>query len=217
MPTMRTVAPTIWTTLDTPVGELRVSAAADAVTAVDFLGDPPEGQDASRSAAVHAARARGRPLGERDDVDPLLRDAVAQLEAYFAGELRTFDLPLDPYGSPFQLRVWDQLRTIGYGEVVTYGALATRLGLSGRGARAVGLANGRNPIPVVVPCHRVVGANGALTGYGGGLARKKLLLDLGPTPCSEVPRAVTNVPLSWADPSPTSRCRGPSRHKCPAG
>ncbi len=171
--------PTVWTTLDTPVGELRVSATSDAVTAVDFLGDPPDGAPpASSSAAVHAARARGRPLGRRDDADPLLKDAVAQLEAYFARELRAFDLPLAPYGSAFQLRVWSQLRTIGYGEVVTYGEVATRLGLSGRGARAVGLANGRNPIPVVIPCHRVVGATGSLTGYGGGLARKRLLLDL---------------------------------------
>jgi methylated-DNA-[protein]-cysteine S-methyltransferase len=117
-------------------------------------------------------------VGERTDDDPVLEDAVSQLEAYFARELRTFDLPLAPHGSDFQLRVWDQLRAIGYGEVATYGQIAARLGLGGRGARAVGLANGRNPIPVVVPCHRVVGADGSLTGYGGGLARKQLLLDL---------------------------------------
>jgi methylated-DNA-[protein]-cysteine S-methyltransferase len=177
----------MWTLLSTPVGDLRVVAAADAVTAIDFVGEPPEyphrarpGGDpaASVSVAEHAARARGRPVGDRADDDPLLKDAVSQLEAYFARELRVFDLPLAPQGSAFQLRVWDQLRAIGYGEVATYGQVAARLGLGGRGARAVGLANGRNPIPVVVPCHRVVGSDGSLTGYGGGLARKQLLLDL---------------------------------------
>ncbi len=176
----------MWTLLSTPVGDLRVVATAGAVTAIDFLGDPPDhphraasGDSAgSVSAAEHAARALGRPMGERADDDPLLKDAAGQLEAYFARELRDFDLPLAPRGSDFQLRVWDQLRAIGYGEVTTYGQIAARLGLGGRGARAVGLANGRNPIPVVVPCHRVVGADGSLTGYGGGLARKQLLLDL---------------------------------------
>jgi methylated-DNA-[protein]-cysteine S-methyltransferase len=103
---------------------------------------------------------------------------VRQLHAYFARDLKEFALPLRPAGTPFQLRVWDELRKIGYGEVATYGEIARRLGMSPAASRAVGLANGRNPIPIVVPCHRVVGANGTLTGYAGGLERKQLLLDL---------------------------------------
>lgn len=103
--------------------------------------------------------------------------AVDQLGAYFAGELSIFDLPLAPRGSEFQRRVWAALQDIPYGQTVSYGELAERVGSPG-GARAVGLANGRNPIGIVIPCHRVVGASGSLTGYGGGLDRKKQLLDL---------------------------------------
>ncbi|MFE2632305.1 methylated-DNA--[protein]-cysteine S-methyltransferase [Streptomyces sp. NPDC059374] len=101
--------------------------------------------------------------------------AEEQLEAYFAGTLREFTLPLRLAGTPFQRGVWDALRTIPYGETRTYGQLADALGKSGA-SRAVGLANGRNPIGIIVPCHRVVGASGALTGYGGGLPRKQRLL-----------------------------------------
>lgn len=101
--------------------------------------------------------------------------AIRQLDAYFAGELTEFDLPLHLVGTPFQLRVWEQLRLIPYGETRTYGELAEALGSPGA-SRAVGLANGKNPVSIVVPCHRVVGAGGSLTGYGGGLARKKRLL-----------------------------------------
>ncbi|HEY0775517.1 MAG TPA: methylated-DNA--[protein]-cysteine S-methyltransferase, partial [Nocardioidaceae bacterium] len=100
------------------------------------------------------------------------------LTAYFAGELKEFDLPLDPQGSEFQRKVWGQLQRIGYGETATYGDVARRLGMSAAASRAVGLANGRNPIPIVIPCHRVVGANGTLTGYAGGIERKQMLLDL---------------------------------------
>ncbi|MGV9346124.1 methylated-DNA--[protein]-cysteine S-methyltransferase [Streptomyces spiralis] len=102
--------------------------------------------------------------------------AEEQLEAYFAGELKEFTLELRLNGTPFQRRVWDQLRTIPYGETRTYGELADALG-SPAASRAVGLANGKNPIGIIVPCHRVVGADGSLTGYGGGLDRKKRLLD----------------------------------------
>ena len=105
------------------------------------------------------------------------QDAADQLEAYFSGELTTFDVPLLLAGSPFQLRVWEGLRTIPYGETCSYGELAEEIGKPGA-ARAVGLANGRNPISIIVPCHRVIGADGSLTGYGGGLWRKKTLLDL---------------------------------------
>jgi methylated-DNA-[protein]-cysteine S-methyltransferase len=103
-------------------------------------------------------------------------EASAQLEAYFAGRLTEFDLPLTMAGTPFQRTVWAALREIRYGETVSYAELAERIGRPGA-ARAVGLANGKNPISIVVPCHRVLGANGDLTGYGGGLARKRRLLD----------------------------------------
>ncbi|MFI7007673.1 methylated-DNA--[protein]-cysteine S-methyltransferase [Streptomyces sp. NPDC050145] len=113
-------------------------------------------------------------FGERDDRP--FGAAVEQLEAYFQGELKEFDLPLDLHGTPFQRSVWAQLRKIPYGETRTYGELAEALGRPGA-SRAVGLANGKNPVGVIVPCHRVVGADGSLTGYGGGLPRKRRLLD----------------------------------------
>ncbi len=100
-----------------------------------------------------------------------------QLDAYFTGGRRTFDLPLDPIGTTWQQRVWDALAEVPYGDTVSYGQLAARLGAPSA-SRAVGLANGRNPLSIVVPCHRVVGADGRLTGYGGGLARKEHLLGL---------------------------------------
>lgn len=104
-----------------------------------------------------------------------LKHPRAQLQAYFAGELRDFELPLAAAGTPFQQRVWRALCDIPYGETISYGELARRIGQP-KAARAVGLANGQNPIAIVVPCHRVIGADGSLTGYGGGLARKRWLL-----------------------------------------
>lgn len=104
-------------------------------------------------------------------------DAVDQLSAYFAGERTEFDLELDMVGTQFQRRVWDALQTIPYGETCTYGEIARQIG-SPSASRAVGLANGHNPIGIIVPCHRVIGANGSLTGYGGGLDRKRALLEL---------------------------------------
>ena len=109
--------------------------------------------------------------------DPVLWDAAEQLASYFAGELREFTLPLRPSGTPFELTVWDGLCRIAYGETTSYGELAGRVGRPGA-ARAVGRANGRNPLPIVVPCHRVIGADGTLTGYAGGLSVKRALLDL---------------------------------------
>ncbi|MER5307288.1 methylated-DNA--[protein]-cysteine S-methyltransferase [Streptomyces sp. NPDC002773] len=106
-----------------------------------------------------------RPFGE----------AIRQLDAYFANELTEFDLPLSMTGTPFQMRVWEQLLRIPYGETRTYGELAEELGNAGA-SRAVGLANGKNPVSIIVPCHRVIGAGGSLTGYGGGLDRKQRLL-----------------------------------------
>jgi methylated-DNA-[protein]-cysteine S-methyltransferase len=118
----------------------------------------------------------GEPEPRGRDAEPF-RAAAEQINAYFAGELTTFDLPLAPRGSEFQLRVWTALRDIPYGRTESYGDLAKRIGSPGA-ARAVGLANGKNPIGIVIPCHRVVGSNGSLTGHGGGLDRKRRLLDL---------------------------------------
>ncbi len=103
---------------------------------------------------------------------------MQQLKEYFAAERQAFELPLAARGSGFQHRVWAELEKIPYGETVSYGQIAGRLGLPPGGSRAVGLANGSNPISIVVPCHRVIGADGSLTGYGGGLDRKRYLLDL---------------------------------------
>ncbi|MFJ8005991.1 methylated-DNA--[protein]-cysteine S-methyltransferase [Streptomyces fagopyri] len=113
-------------------------------------------------------------FGERDD--SLLAEPKRQLAAYFAGGLEEFDVPMRLAGTPFQRSVWDQLVRIPYGEIRSYGELADALG-NPKASRAVGLANGRNPVGIIVPCHRVVGADGSLTGYGGGLDRKRRLLD----------------------------------------
>jgi methylated-DNA-[protein]-cysteine S-methyltransferase len=168
----------MWTVVESPVGELRLVAGGGALTAVDFLGDLPAGPGESRSALVRASSAEAARPEERDDEDALLREAARQLAAYFQGELQAFDLPVAPAGSTFQRQVWDELQRIPYGEVRSYGEIAHRLGRSGLAARAVGAANGRNPVPIVIPCHRVVGASGRLTGYGGGMARKEHLLRL---------------------------------------
>jgi methylated-DNA-[protein]-cysteine S-methyltransferase len=147
-----------WTLVEsTPVGPLHLTALGGAVTGLRFGSGP--------------------AVGERADDEPVLVRAVAQLTAYFAGERRSFDLPLAPAGTTFQLAVWEALRQIPYGTTVSYGELARRLG-SPAASRAVGLANGRNPIAIVVPCHRVIGADGSLTGFGGGMAAKRTLLDL---------------------------------------
>jgi len=155
---------TMWTVAESPIGDLRVVARDGTIMAIEF--------------SPFQASPVGVAIGERADDDPLLRRAVEQLAAYFARDLKEFDLPLSPHGSDFQQRVWDQLRLIGYGETASYGEVARRLGMTNAASRAVGLANGRNPIPVVIPCHRVIGASGKLTGYAGGLERKQLLLGL---------------------------------------
>jgi methylated-DNA-[protein]-cysteine S-methyltransferase len=117
------------------------------------------------------------PEGRHDPGNPLLVAAASQLRAYFAGELREFHLPLDLRGTDFQLRVWRQLLTIPYGETRSYAEIARAMGAPGT-VRAVGAANGANPIAIVVPCHRVIGSGGKLVGYSGGLPLKKRLLDL---------------------------------------
>lgn len=126
---------------------------------------------------LYMTEQRHRPGEETfGDPDPRpFREVIRQLDAYFAGDLKEFDLPLHLAGTPFQRTVWEQLLLIPYGETRTYGELAGSLGSTGA-SRAVGLANGKNPIGIIVPCHRVIGASGGLTGYGGGLDRKQRLL-----------------------------------------
>jgi len=154
----------MWTVMPSPVGDLRIVERDGSIVAIEFSPFRPP--------------ADGRPLGARSDDEPVLAEAVRQLTAYFDRELTDFTLPLAPVGTDFQRRVWSQLERIGYGETASYGEIAARLGMTNAASRAVGLANGRNPIPIVVPCHRVIGANGTLTGYAGGLARKQQLLEL---------------------------------------
>ncbi|CAA9369683.1 MAG: Methylated-DNA--protein-cysteine methyltransferase [uncultured Nocardioidaceae bacterium] len=151
----------MWTVMDSPIDELRIVQHDGMITAIEF--SPFE-----ESAAI----------GARDDDDPVLAEARAQLTAYFARELKEFDLPLGPQGTPFQQRVWAELQRIGYGETASYGQIAHRIGMNNAASRAVGLANGRNRLPIVIPCHRVVGANGSLTGFAGGIPRKQTLLEL---------------------------------------
>jgi methylated-DNA-[protein]-cysteine S-methyltransferase len=150
-------------TIASPIGPLRLATDGAALTSVWMVGD---------FDARHTEQA-STPDESCDDA--LLAEAAAQLRAYFAGRLREFDLPLAPQGTPFQQRVWTELRAISYGATLSYGELAHRIGDAGA-ARAVGLANGANPLPIIVPCHRVIGANGTMTGFGGGIARKRWLL-----------------------------------------
>ena len=142
------------TTYTSPLGPIRLRADDDALLELTFGEGTPEGGGS-----------------------PILDTACAQLDEYFAGTRTTFDLPLRLEGTPWEQRVWAELRQIGYGETASYGELAAKLGIPGA-ARAVGAANGRNPISIVVPCHRVIGARGALTGYAWGVERKSALLDL---------------------------------------
>ncbi|MEI2732939.1 MAG: methylated-DNA--[protein]-cysteine S-methyltransferase [Dermatophilaceae bacterium] len=120
----------------------------------------------------------GAEVAQPGPVAPVLHAAAAQLAQYFAGDRRTFELPLAAVGTPFQHRVWDEVAAVPFGQTVTYGEIAAHLGMPVAAARAVGAANGANPLPIVVPCHRVIGADGTLTGYAGGLERKEALLRL---------------------------------------
>jgi len=155
-----------FTRLKTPVGELLLigerSAGELALLGVYFQDEP------------HARRAI--PQGAREDA-AAFAEARAQLDAYFDGKRRTFDLNLAPRGTAFQRRVWRALAAIPYGTTTTYAAIASSIG-SPKAVRAVGAANGKNPLSIVVPCHRVVGKNGTLTGYAGGLSRKRRLLEI---------------------------------------
>jgi methylated-DNA-[protein]-cysteine S-methyltransferase len=141
--------------VDSPIGPLGLVASDAGLQAVFFDG----------------GRIR------KEGSSPVLDETARQLEAYFGGELVTFELPLELQGSDFQRRCWLALATIPYGQTVSYGEQARRLGLGADTARAVGAANGRNPLPIVLPCHRVIGADGSLTGFGGGLHVKRFLLE----------------------------------------
>jgi methylated-DNA-[protein]-cysteine S-methyltransferase len=144
------------TVVQTPIGPLGLVASDSALQAVLFDG------------------GRVRPEGGCEVLD----EATRQLDAYFDGELLRFDLPLELHGTEFQRACWNALATIPYGQTVSYGEQARRLGLGSEQARAVGAANGANPLPIVLPCHRVIGADGSLTGFGGGLHVKRFLLEL---------------------------------------
>ncbi|NUT53477.1 MAG: methylated-DNA--[protein]-cysteine S-methyltransferase [Saccharothrix sp.] len=150
---------TVHTVIDSPVGGITLVARDGAL------------------AGLYMEEHRHRPalstFGERD-AGPF-GEVVSQLEEYFAGDRTEFDLPLSMAGTPFQRTVWDALKEIPHGETVSYGELAARIGRP-TASRAVGLANGKNPISIIVPCHRVVGSTGSLTGYGGGIERKRMLL-----------------------------------------
>jgi methylated-DNA-[protein]-cysteine S-methyltransferase len=122
-------------------------------------------------------RRGARPQADWEPDTGLLQEPVRQLSSYFAGKLQQFDVPLTPQGTTFQRSVWSELQQIPYGETISYGELARRLG-NPKSVRAVGLANGANPISIIIPCHRVIGANGSLVGYGGGLPIKQALLAL---------------------------------------
>ena len=150
----------VFTTTPSPIGTLTLAAEDGMLTDVLFEDNryPPD-----------------QSGWQRDDADPVLRQALRQLAEYFAGTRRAFDLPLAARGTSFQQQVWAALTHIPFGETRSYGQQA-RMIENDKAVRAVGLANGKNPIPIIIPCHRVIGANGSLTGFGGGLPRKQWLL-----------------------------------------
>lgn len=152
---------TYYTRMDSPIESLLLASDGESLTSLFML-----------------TQRHGPFFSEtwiRDDNAKPFTEARKQLEAYFAGELTEFDLPLNPCGTEFQKQVWQELKTIPYGVTISYGELAKRVG-NPNSSRAVGAANGRNPISIIVPCHRVIGSNGKLTGYGGGMERKEWLL-----------------------------------------
>ncbi|HFE66689.1 MAG TPA: methylated-DNA--[protein]-cysteine S-methyltransferase [Chloroflexi bacterium] len=149
----------LYTTIPSPLGEILLARNDRGLTYLNF-------QEGTHPLPIN-------PAWQKDN--DVFRETVAQLAAYFAGDLREFDLPLAPQGTPFQLAVWQALQTIPYGRTLTYSQLAQQID-NPTAVRAVGAANGRNPIPVIIPCHRVIGADGSLTGYGGGLPIKEALL-----------------------------------------
>jgi methylated-DNA-[protein]-cysteine S-methyltransferase len=158
--------PTLWCEFDAPIGPLLLAGSCGALTLVYFQSGP----------------RPWRPPGEWLQQEQTFRPAITQLREYFAGTRRHFALALAPRGTPFQLAVWQLLRAIPYGQTMSYGEIARGLGRP-EAARAVGLANGANPLPIIVPCHRVIGADGSLTGFGGGVPIKRALLQLEGAAC----------------------------------
>ncbi|MHB1488591.1 MAG: methylated-DNA--[protein]-cysteine S-methyltransferase [Acidimicrobiales bacterium] len=152
----------VYATMASPVGELLLTGDGKSLSGLYM--------------SAHHGHTPAIGPGWSRDPDAFGRP-IEQLNEYFAGARQSFDLELSPRGTEFQMTVWSALRTIGYGQTRSYGQLAAQVGRP-RASRAVGLANGRNPISIIVPCHRVIGADGSLTGYGGGLDNKKILLDL---------------------------------------
>jgi methylated-DNA-[protein]-cysteine S-methyltransferase len=152
---------TFFTELKSPVGALFLTSNGEAITWL----------------IMEKQKDGPKPADDWRHDDNLFQEAAKQLKAYFAGELTEFDLPLAPAGTQFQQRVWAELRKIPYGSTINYGELARRVG-NPKAARAAGAANGSNPISIIIPCHRVIGSNNHLTGYGGGIERKRFLLDL---------------------------------------
>lgn len=177
--------------LQTPFGRFAIGGNAQAVTNLFFETDPlPAGYDHQAAQlpaddehhqtsvlAAHDQFTIPNPAGYAQIPTPVLAEAAAELDAYLSGRLKHFTVPLNPRGTPFMRRVWDELRLIPYGATVNYKDVAARAG-NPKAARAAGLANNRNPIPIFIPCHRVVGADGRLTGYRGGLDLKRRLLEL---------------------------------------
>ena len=159
--------------LQTPIGPLLIAGEPDAVRRIEF----PQNGEARRQPSGNWTETKGGVVGE----------AARQLKEYFAMQRTEFDLPLAPGGTEFQRAVWHQLQGIPYGETIAYGELARRVG-NPKASRAVGAANGSNPIPIVIPCHRVIGSNGKLTGFGGGLPIKKVLLSLEAQQLALVPK-----------------------------
>lgn len=152
---------TLFTRIESPLGPLLLACDEAGLREINF---PRNG------------RAAAADRDWQEDASAF-EETVRQLRAYFAGELEEFNLPLAPQGTPFQQKVWKELCEIPYGGIISYGELARRIG-NANASRAVGLANGSNPIPIIIPCHRVIGSNGKLTGYGGGLPIKEKLLAL---------------------------------------
>lgn len=150
-----------YTYLESPIGKLLLAGDANGLQQILF--------------STEGRPAEPDPEWIEDAVK--LQPAIQQLQSYFAGELESFDLSLSPQGTPFQQKVWSELQKIPYGQTISYGELARRIG-NPKASRAVGLANGSNPLSIVIPCHRVIGSNGKLTGYGGGLPIKEKLLAL---------------------------------------
>ncbi|WP_010524045.1 methylated-DNA--[protein]-cysteine S-methyltransferase [Nesterenkonia sp. F] len=159
------ITDTTHTLIDSPLGPLTLVTDGTALTGLHLAEHR------------HTSPELWGPAVSREQAPAIITEAAGQLDAYFAGERRSFDLPLAPSGTAFQQAVWSRLREIPHGETVSYGAIAAALDRPGA-SRAVGLAVGRNPLSIIVPCHRVVGADGSLTGYGGGVERKQRLLAL---------------------------------------